>query len=363
MTERISFAKVKFPIDVPNLIDIQLSSYREFLQEDVPKTKRKHQGLEAVFREVFPIESPDGRYRLEYLYYTVGKPKYTPLECKRKDITYAVPLRIKVRLRTPKEVREQEVYLCDLPYMTPKGTFIINGDERVVVSQLHRSPGVTFEEISQPFGKVSYTARIVPYYGSWLEFEFDQSKVLHVYIDRRRKFPATTLLRALGYSTDDEIIEQFGGKELVDLTQAGKKRKLIGRIIAEDLKDEETGQVLIEKYEMLTNSHLQRLERLGIKQVWVIKEDIPEIIATIKKDPTKSREEALIDIFRKMQPGNPAILENAEAYFHRLFFDPKRYDLQRVGRFIINRKLGMNVDLDKRTLDKETVVEVIKYLL
>jgi len=363
MAKRVSYAKVEFPIEVPNLIEIQLSSYRNFLQEEIAKTRRRHQGLEAVLKETFPIESADGNYRLEYLYYTVGKPKYSIEECKRREVTYAVPLRVKLRLKTPREIKEQEVYLCDLPYMTPKGTFIINGDERVVVSQLHRSPGVSFEETVEPTGKVTFSVRIVPYYGSWLEFEFDQSRCLNVYIDRRRKFPVTTLLRALGFASDEDILNQFGGIEKVKIESRGDWRKVVGKVLAIEVIEPETNQIVIPKYEILTTQLTQRLEKMDIREIPIIREDIPEIINTLKKDPTHSKEEALIDIFRKMQPGNPATIENAESYFHRLFFDPKRYDLHQVGRFIINRKLGMKVPLDKRTLDKETVIEVVKYLL
>jgi DNA-directed RNA polymerase subunit beta len=247
--------------------------------------------------------------------------------------------------------------------MTEKGTFIINGDERVVVSQLHRSPGVSFEESKELFGKVNYSARIVPYYGSWLEFEFDQSGALNVYIDRRRKFLATVFLRALGLSTDDEIIKEFSGKEKIEITNKAQYRKLIGKVLAKDIKDSETGQIIIEKYERLTHTHISRLERSEVKRVVIFTTEIPELITTLKKDSTSSQEEALIDIFRKLQPGNPPTLENAKSLFERMFYDPKRYDLQEVGRYVINRKLGMKVPLTKRILDKATVIEVIKYLL
>ena len=363
MAKRYSFAKIKYPVKIPDLLDIQLVPFKEFLQEDAAKTRRKHRGLEAILQETFPIESTDGAYRLEYLYYTVGKPKYSILECKKKDFTYAVPLKIKVRLRTPGETREQEVFLCDLPYMTPKGTFVMNGDERVVIAQMHRSPGVTFEEMTELYGKVSYRARVVPYYGSWLEFDFDQYRNLNVYIDRRRKFPVTVLLRAFGISSDEAIIDKFGGVELITIKNRSSWKVVIGKILAKDIKDPNTSQIIIEKYETITSSHVQRIEKIGIKKVTVVKEDIPEIINTIKKDAASSKEEALIEIFRKMQPGNPATIENAEGYFQRSFLDPKRYDLQRVGRFIINRKLNMKTSLDKRTLDKDTVIQVVAYLL
>ena len=362
MAKRRSIVKIKSPIEVPNLLDLQLKSFRAFLQEDVAKTKRKHWGLEAVLKETFPIESVDGTATLEYIYYTVGKQKYALDECKRKDFTYAVPLRVKLRLRTSTEVREQEVFLCDLPYMTPQGTFVMNGDERVVVTQMHRSPGVSFEESSQLYGKVSYRARIVPYYGSWLEFEFDQSKVLNVYIDRRRKFPVSVLLRAFGYSSDESILKVFGGTDTLKINKKSDLSSLGGRTIAEDIVDPESKQVLFEKYEVIAKTNLSRLEHVGLKKIKLVKEEIAEIVNTLKKDITTSKEEALIEIFRKMQPGNPATIENAEGYFQRLFLNPKRYDLQRVGRFIINRKLGMKISLDKRTLDKETAVKVVDYM-
>jgi len=362
MAKRRSIVKIKSPIEVPNLLDLQLKSFRAFLQEDVAKTKRKHWGLEAVLKETFPIESVDGTATLEYIYYTVGKQKYALDECKRKDFTYAVPLRVKLRLRTSTEVREQEVFLCDLPYMTPQGTFVMNGDERVVVTQMHRSPGVSFEESSQLYGKVSYRARIVPYYGSWLEFEFDQSKVLNVYIDRRRKFPVSVLLRAFGYSSDESILKIFGGTDTLKINKKSDLSNLGGRTIAEDIVDPESKQVLFEKYEVIAKTNLSRLEHVGLKKIKLVKEEIAEIVNTLKKDITTSKEEALIEIFRKMQPGNPATIENAEGYFQRLFLNPKRYDLQRVGRFIINRKLGMKISLDKRTLDKETAVKVVDYM-
>ncbi|MDD5614207.1 MAG: DNA-directed RNA polymerase subunit beta [Candidatus Omnitrophica bacterium] len=359
--KRLSYAKLKYPVKIPNLLDPQVESFRSFLQEDVAKTKRQHQGLEAVLQETFPIQSADGNSTLEYLHYAVGRPKYSMEECKRKDLTYSVPLRAKLRLRVAKEAREQEVYLCDLPYMTPKGTFIINGDERVVVTQMHRSPGVSFEQSAEIYGKISYRARIVPYYGSWLEFEFDQSRVLNVYIDRRRKFPATVLLRAFGYSSDEDILKIFGGTEIIQIERRSQVKELEGKILAEAIS--EGDQVIFEKYHLVTKSNLPKLEKLSLGKVKIIKQDIVEIINTLKKDSVSSKEEALIEIFRKMQPGNPATIENAEGYFERLFLNPKRYDLQRVGRFIINRKLGMKFDLDKRTLDKDTVVKVMEYMI
>jgi len=213
MTNRKNFAKLKEVVDIPYLLELQTDSYKHFVQMDVPKTKRKPEGLQGVFEEIFPIESNDGNYRLEFVSYSIGKPKYDKLECQKRAVSYASPLKIKIRLRSRKDTKEQEVYLGDLPLMTDTGTFIINGDERVVVSQLHRSPGVSFEETMHTSGKRIYSGRIIPSRGSWLEFEFDANDILYVFIDRRKKVLSTILLRALGYETNEEIMKLFTGVE------------------------------------------------------------------------------------------------------------------------------------------------------
>ncbi|MFC1703479.1 DNA-directed RNA polymerase subunit beta [Candidatus Omnitrophota bacterium] len=303
MIKRKDFGTIRETYDMPNLIDIQTKSYAEFLQEGIPVDERMSQGLQDVFLETFPLESYDKQFRLEFISYALGKPKYSCLECKRRAMTYAAPLKVKLRLVNPKEIKEQEVYFGELPLLTETGTFVINGDERVVVSQLQRSPGVSFEESIHPAsGKRIYMGRIIPSRGAWLEIKYDYNETIVVYVDRRRNFPATQILRIMGLSTDEEIQRLFG-----------------------------------EQFSILEN--------------------------TLKKDHTKTKEEALIDFYRKMRPTEPATIEVADALFYRLFFERKRYDLSRVGRYILNRKLGMNASLDKRVLDAETVVAVMRYLI
>jgi DNA-directed RNA polymerase subunit beta len=302
MIKRKSFAKLKDVYDLPNLLEVQLEAYREFLQMDSSPQKRKHQGLQEVFSEIFPIENANRSVKLEFVSYSLGKPKYDIAESKTRALTYAAPLKVKFRLTTPAETKEQDAYFGEIPLMTETGTFIINGDERVVVSQLQRSPGVSFEEEEHPTGKKIFYGRIIPYRGAWLEFKYDLTETILAYVDRRRNFPATQILRILGFSTDAEIISSFG-------------------------------------------------------------KEYPEIANTLKKDYTKNKEEAYLDFYRKMRPTEPITKEAAESLFYRLFFDPGRYDLERVGRFILNRKLGMDVSLEKRILDSDTVIKVIEYLI
>ena len=363
MVECKSFANLPEVYELPNLLEIQLNSYRDFLQLDRPKTKRDYKGLQAVFLDTFPIESLNGEHRLEFLSYTLGRPKYTAVESQRRGITYAAPLKIKVRLRTKEDIKEQEVYLCDLPLMTDTGTFIINGDERVVVSQLHRSPGVSFEESIYPGGKRIYSARIIPYHGAWVEFEFDANDILHVYIDRRRKILSTTLLRVVGLSRNEEILEAFCGIENIEPVNKLTLKKFIGATLAADLKEIE-GEYLLAKWgEKLTPELIENILKYKLTKVSIIKTAVPEIIRTLERDRASSKEEALIDIYRKLRPGDPPTEEAAEGLIHRLFFDRKRYDLGCVGRHILNRKLGMNIPLNQRILDKETLIQLIKSLI
>jgi len=362
--KRISFSKISDAIPIPDLVEIQKSSYAKFLQADVPKMKRKPVGLQGIFLTTFPIKSPDGNYSLEFVSYNLGKPKYSEEEARRRGLTYACPLKARIRLVSKKEIKEQEVYICDIPLMTEKGTFVINGDERVVVSQLHRSPGVSFEETIHPNGKRMYFGRLVPYHGAWIEFEFDLNDVLYVILDRKRKFVATSFLRALGLSTDEDILKTFCGIEEIKIDDHSHLKELVGRILAEDIKMPETEHIILPKYTKLTKENLldRELDLKGIK-IKVLKNNVVEIVNTLKRDFTKNQEEALIDIYRKLKPGYPPSLEAAKTLLEKLFFDIRRYDLERVGRFLINRKLNMDVPLEKRTLDLETVVESIKYLL
>ena len=363
MQKRKSYAKLEECYRLPNMLEIQLNSYYDFLQLDVPKAKRKKEGLEAAFREVFPIETPDGEYKLDYLSYTIGKPKYSIPECKKRGMSYAGSLRVMMRLKSKKETKEQEVYLGDIPLMTETGTFIVNGDERVVVSQLHRSPGISFESESHPSGKDIYSARIIPYRGAWVEFEFDMNEVLYVYVDRKRKFLATVFLRVFGYSSDEEILKAFGGIEVHELTRSSQLEKLIGETLAADLIEKETNVVVAPKLEKITKAIADKIWASAVRKVPVLKAPIPEIINTIKKDHTRNKEDALIDIYRKLRPGDPPTPESAANLVTRLFFDSKRYDLGDVGRYMLNRKLDMNVSLEERLITPQTLIKVILKLI
>ncbi|MBI5124422.1 MAG: DNA-directed RNA polymerase subunit beta, partial [Candidatus Omnitrophica bacterium] len=362
MVKRRNFAKLKDVFQLPHLLEIQFGSYEEFLQKDVPKTKRDNTGLEAVFREVFPIENYDGTYKLEYINYTLGNPKYNAQECRRRAMTYATPLKVKFRLRTPKDTREQEVYFCDLPLMTDTGTFVINGDERVVVSQLHRSPGISFEETIHPNGKRLYSSRVIPYRGAWLEFEFDLNDVMHAVLDRRRKFLATQILRAIGLSANDDILNAFKGIEKVEITKRIHFRNLIGMTLSSDVVDKE-GNVIVAKDKELNKELLDLIWDKGVRAVDIIKPTVSDLAKTLQRDHTKTQQEALLDIYRKIRPGDPATIESAQVLMQRFFFDPKRYDLGKVGRFMLNRKLSMQAPLDQRILDTKTIVRVIEALV
>jgi len=363
MKKRMNFGKIKECYDVPDLLEIQYESYDKFLQKDVAKGRRENIGMEEVLCSVFPIESQDGNYKLEYINYTVGKPKYNIIECQKRGMTYAAPLRIKLRLRSKKDTKEQEVYMGDVPLMTPTGTFVINGDERVVVSQLHRSPGVSFEASTHPSGKRLHTARLIPYRGAWIEFEFDINDVLHVFIDRRRKFLATALLRILGYSQDRDILKAFDELEKITFVRNSQLKDCAGKVLSNDVIDPDSKDILVPKGQKLTTDNIRLIWNSGVRTIEIIKGALPEIAKTLEKDRSHSREEALIDIYRKLRPGDPPNLEVAETLVNRLFFDPRRYDMHYVGRFMLNRKLDMKTPLDVRTLTPETVTKAIKKLI
>ncbi len=358
-----NFGRIPERYNLPDLLQIQVKPYVEFLQMGVARTRRENQGLQEAFSEVFPIESQDGRYRLEYLHYALGTPKYDLSESMRRGLTYAAPLSVKLRLRTPKEMKEQEVYLGDVPLMTPTGTFIINGDERVVVSQLHRSPGGFFEEDIHPNGKRMFTARIIPYRGAWLEFEFDLTDTLYAVIDRRRKVYVTTFLRAIGAGSDEMILDAFCGVETLKAQELSDVEAASGRTLAADIIDPQTQGVLVSRFEKLGKEHLNMIWNSEIRELKLLKQPVPGILKTFEKDRLKSAEDSVLDIFRKLRPGDPATLASAQALLQRLYFDPKRYDLGRVGRHILNRKLGIKRSLEDRVLDPETVVAVLKYFL
>jgi len=363
MIKRKNYAKIKECFDLPNLIQIQLSSYEAFLQADVARNKREMKGLESLLRETFPLDTPDKVYSLQYMSYTLGKPKYAIAECLKTGMTYGGALRVRMRLKTPKETKEQEVYLCDLPFMTPTGTFIVNGDERVVVSQLHRSPGISFEESQHPSGKRIFSARVIPYRGAWVEFEFDPTDILYVYLDRRRKFIGTVFLRMFGLSKDEDILKVFSGIEKVKIIRESQLANYINFVLAEDIIDASSNSIFAKSGERLTKDLAKKMWNLKIRQFSILSKECPEIVKTLERDHSRSRDEALLEIYRKLRPGDPPTLDSAEGLVDRLFFDPKRYSLGRVGRFMLNRKLSMGAPLERTILDSETLIKAIKRLI
>ena len=361
---RVSFREREEIIDLPNLIEIQIKSYKQFLQLDKLPHERENAGLQEVFNEIFPIKSYDEKTILEFLSYNLGIPKYNPEECMRRGITYNVTLKVKFRLTDETGIKEEEVYMGTLPIMTDKGTFMINGAERVIVSQLHRSPGVSFEQERHSKGTVIYSFRIIPYRGSWLEGAFDSNDLIYIYIDRkkrRRKILATSFIRTLGYSSDSDIIEEFFSTVKVKIRSDKDFTKLVGKILAEDVLDEESGTIFGKASEKLTTAMLKRMLDAGVAAVRIA-EDADEtspIIKMLAKDPTDSYESALKDFYRKIRPGEPATLSNARSAIMRLFFDPKRYNLGRVGRYKLNFKLGKEIndeEIQNVTLRKEDIV-------
>ncbi len=395
--KKISFAKLETKVELPDLLELQKTSYKEFLQLDVEPEKRKNQGLHHAFLDIFGdakldegIENSDGSLKLQYLYYTIDRPKIIPEEAKAKDLTYDAPLRVWFRLLQKlesgkiKELSEQEVYLCDIPLMTESGSFIINGAERVVVTQIHRSPGVVFEEdeekIISQLGKRLYKSSIVPYRGSWLDFEFDTTNVLFVRIDKKRKIPVTVLLRAIGFESNEEILRLFYDVETVPKE---KFSECAGKILAEDAVDRKTGEVIRETGQEIRKEYIRILEE-KVDKIKVIKIDQQlndiAILLTLKVDPTKTKKEATDLIYKILRTPEFITSEIAEGYLDSLFFKTRRYDLTKVGRFRINKKLEkILVDLEKnhkyshfnfsfpserkRVLTREDIIATIKYLL
>ena len=367
------------------MIELQTNSYSEFLQAEISPSKRqKHIGLESVFREVFPIRSYDEKIELDYSSYEIGEPKVDWLECLREGTTYGAPLYVTFQLKEEKGVKEEKVFMGELPLMTPQGTFVINGAERVVVSQLHRSPGIAFEATQHPNGKMLHSFRVIPDRGSWYEAQFDTSDLLYVYLDRkkrRRKFLTTTFFRALSFldhedkgtkskdnnglsrGTDEEILKLFYNMEDLSVKDAEKIEDLQNRVLVHDAVDQEKGLVVARAFEPLSKAVVKQIAELGITKIKVVDTSVDEgnIIKCLKKDPAKNEEEALKDIYRRLRPGDPPTAANSRALIKRLFFDEKRYDLGRVGRYKINQKLGMKTD--SRILVKEDLVAATKYLL
>jgi len=309
--QRVSFRDREEIIDLPNLIEIQIKSYNQFLQANRMPHERENFGLQEVFTEIFPIKSYDEKTVIEYLSYSLGVPKYSPEECIRRGITFNVTLKVKFRLTDETGIKEEEVYMGTIPVMTEKGTFIINGAERVIVSQLHRSPGISFEHERHPKGVVIYSFRIIPYRGSWLEGAFDINDMIYIYVDRkkrRRKILATSFIRTLGYSTDADILEEFFSTIKVKIRSDKDFPKLVGKILAEDVVEEESGVVFGKASEKLTTAMLKRMLDSGVAAVRVA-EDADEthpIIKMLAKDPSDSYESALKDFYRKIRPGEPA---------------------------------------------------------
>ncbi len=364
MSQRTNFGKIHEPIEPPNLIEVQLRSYEEFLQTNVPFAKRKDVGLQAVFREVFPIDSYDGKMSLNFVQYEIGEPKLSPLEAIRDAESYSAPLYVTFELREEKSSKQERVYMGEIPLMTNRGTFVINGAERVVVSQLHRSPGICFETSMHLNGRWLYGFRIIPDRGTWLEVQFDTNDLLYVYLDRRRrrrKFLATTLLRVIGFPNDEDILKLFYPLEELKLKENMTEEQLANKVLYQDIMDGEL--VVARAYEPITVGTVRQIIASGYKAVRVVNASADDLLITsLRKDTARDEDEALKEIYRRLRPGDPPTIPNAKALVKRLFFDPKRYDLTRVGRYKINQKLNNKVDSDCRILTAEDVVTAMRYL-
>jgi len=430
---RKNYGKIKEILDIPNLIEIQLDSYINFLQRDIAPEKRENIGLQAVFKSVFPIKDSHDTTSLEFVKYEMGDPKNSEEECLFRGLTFAAPMKVTIRLvvwnidsitktKDIRAVKEQDVYFGEIPLMTERGTFIINGTERVIVSQLHRSPGVYFDADqakSTTSGTLAYTARIIPYRGSWLDFEFDSKELVYVRIDKKKKIPVTLLLKALGY-TEKEILDYFYQKERV-IIKEGKLYKetplalLIGQKAHHDILNPKTDEVLIKKHKKISRADVKKMEAANIKEIPVEEDDIigrvtsseildpktkealipinklitkedletiakkkvktfevlfidnlnvsPSLRNTLETDKVNTKEDALLEIYRKLRPGDPPTIEFAEALIHNMFFSPERYDLSRVGRLKINHRLSLDIPLDVSTLRRDDIIEVVKHLL
>ena len=389
VNNRVNFASVHNPLPYPDFLDVQLKSFKDFLQLDTPPEERKNDGLYKVFSENFPITDTRNNFVLEFLDYYIDPPRYTIDECLERGLTYSVPLKAKMMLYCTDPDHEdfprtiQDVFLGTIPYMTHNGTFVINGAERVVVSQLHRSPGVFFGQGVHTNGTVLYSARIIPFKGSWIEFATDINNVMYAYIDRKKKLPVTTLLRAMGYEQDKDILQIFDLAEEVKVNKKNMKaavgRKLAARVLKswnEDFVDEDTGEVVsIERNEVimdreteLTEDNIAEILDSGTSTVLLHKDaeaanKFSIIFNTLSKDSTNSEKEAVNYIYRQLRNADPADDASAREVFQNLFFSDKRYDLGEVGRYRINKKLGLNTDMDTRVLTKEDIIAIIKYLI
>lgn len=389
INQRVNFASVKNPMPYPDFLDVQLKSFKDFLQLDTPSELRKNDGLYKVFAENFPIADTRNNFVLEFLDYYIDPPRYSIEECLERGLSYSVPLKAKLKLYCTDPDHEdfdtvvQDVFLGPIPYMTNNGTFIINGAERVVVSQLHRSPGVFFGSSIHANGTQLYSARIIPFKGSWIEFATDINNVMYAYIDRKKKLPVTTLLRAIGFENDKDILQIFNLAEEVKVNKTNLKkvlgRKLAGRVLkswVEDLVDQDTGEVVsYERVEVIINretvlepEHIDQIIESGAQSILIHHEestasDYSIIFNTLQKDPTNSEKEAVLYIYRQLRNADPADDTSAREVINNLFFSEKRYDLGEVGRYRINKKLGLKTDMDVRVLTREDIIEIIKYLV
>ena len=366
-----NYGKIESDLELSDLTRIQTESYDRFLQVDVPPRERKNEGLEAILREVFPIISSnnEGEYRLEYLYYELGKPRYTPTECRQLRLTYGRPFYLWLRLLKEQPV-DEVVYLGDMPIMIGGGEFIINGAERVIVSQLHRSPGVDFVLASEPGERKEYSCRIIPERGSWIELAVSKKEGLQVRIDQSGKFSSITLLRAMAeeYSSDEELVEHFYDVEKVKIKKVADAKKLEGRYAAEDViypqSHNRAGEIIVDCGLSINAEMAEAIAECGLKQVKIITEVLDHLILnSIQEDATSSHEEALLKIYQRLRPGNPANLERAKEMFHSKFFDLNRYRLGRVGRFRINRKFHQDIPDSEMTLRAEDFVNAMRYLV
>ncbi|MGN0233787.1 MAG: DNA-directed RNA polymerase subunit beta, partial [Bacteroidaceae bacterium] len=393
VNQRVNFASVKSPMPYPDFLEVQLKSFKDFLQLDTPPELRKNDGLYKVFSENFPIADTRNNFVLEFLDYYIDPPRYSIEECLERGLTYSVPLKAKLKLFCTDPDHEdfdtviQDVFLGPIPYMTSNGTFVINGAERVVVSQLHRSPGVFFGSSVHANGTQLYSARIIPFKGSWIEFATDINNVMYAYIDRKKKLPVTTLLRAIGFETDKDILEIFGLAEELKVTRENLKknagRKLAARVLkswVEDFVDEDTGEVVsiernevvLDRESIIDDDAIELIMNSNVPTVLLHKEasqedgrssDYSIIFDTLQKDITNSEKEAVLFIYRQLRNADPADDASAREVINNLFFSDKRYDLGEVGRYRINHKLNLHTDMDVRVLTKEDIIEIIKYLI
>ena len=371
---RVTFTHIQELLEIPDLLSIQTKAYQQFLQEYEAPEARKDLGLQAVLNSVFPIEDSHRNYILEFNAYYLGQPKYTGDECIDRGVTFSVPLRVKLSLHITDESNkneyaqsiEQDVYFGNIPYMTEKGTFIINGAERVIVSQLQRSPGVFFDESTHPNGTKLFQARIIPARGSWVDFTTDINDCLFVIIDRRRKFPVTMLLRALGYSSNSDICKAFGN--LITKKVKGKGlEKYIGATITEDVIDTKTGEIFFESGTELSGDIIEKLKENGVDEINLVdgNKDFSSMLLlnTISKDPTRDTEGALQVVYQLLRTSEPPNLETAQKFIERIFFSPKKYDLGQVGRYRLNQQFNLDVPVEETVLTMEDIIQVLVTLI